>query len=119
MPILQVIGGVVATVFALGGLAAMLWAVSRVKGVEVSLGMLDTANDGLRKVVTDLQAEKSRDREHFQLQLHTQEKECATKIAKLEGQIDTLTGNLADRIIRAVNAGVTQIEQHIDNKGTA
>jgi len=116
--LLQIIGAVVAVIFAAGGLVAMLWAVSKVKGVEVSLGLLDTANDGLRKVVTDLQAEKARDREHFTLQLHAQEKDCATKIAKLEGQVDTLTGGLAERIIRAVNAGVTHVEHHIDNKGT-
>lgn len=116
--LLQIVGAVVAVVVALSGIAAMLWAVSKVKGVEVSLGLLDTANDGLRKVVTDLQAEKARDREHFTLQLHQQEKDCASAIAKLEGVVATLTGGLADKIIAAVSAGDAQKNAAINERLT-
>lgn len=124
--ILQIVGGVVAGIVALGGVAAMLWAVSKVKGVEVSLSLLDTANDGLRKVVTDLQSEKVRDREHFLAQLKAQELDCARAIANLEGVVATLTGDLAGKIISAVVAGdaaknialddrLKRVEHHIDH----
>lgn len=117
--VVQIIGGVIAGVVALGGVAAMLWAVSKVRGVEASLTLLNEANSGLREVIVDLEKKESRDREGFQRQLHAQEKECATAIAKLEGQIDTLTGGLADRIIAAVNVAHTTRADRIDERLTA
>jgi hypothetical protein len=125
---IQYLAVIVGLVLTVGGGAAMVWAVGKVRGVETSITILNDANDGLRKVINDLERKEARDREHFQLQLHAQEKDCATKIAKLEGQVDTLTGGLADRIIAAVNAGdaaknsaidtrLKRVEQHIGGDG--
>lgn len=130
--IIQIIGGVLAAILAAAGIIAIMWAVGKVKGVELSLTLLNNANEGLRKVVIDAGLEKARDREHFLGQLKSQELECATRVAKLEGQVATLSGQvdslttgLADRIIQAVKvnddashfeARLARVEERIDNK---
>lgn len=115
--VLQIAGIIVGLVLTCGGVGAMVWAVSKVRGVEASIGILTDANAALREVISDNALKEARDRESFRLQLHNQEKDCATKIAKLEGQVDVLTGGLADRILAAVNADVAATR--LDSRLTA
>lgn len=113
MTFLQVASGIVALILAVSGALALVWALAKVKGVEASVGILNEANEGLRAANRDLVAQQARDREHFQLQLHQQEKDCTAaiasaerdciaKVSKLEGQMEAVTGGLADKLVTAV-----------------
>lgn len=71
-----------------------------------NLAILPELNDELRSQIVFYQTEMSRrDREHvdqlraqenrFNEKLHKQELECKAEISKLEGKVDTLSGELA------------------------
>ena len=81
MSIMLAIVGAVAT---LGGIGASLWAVSRTKGIQLTLTMMSAANDELRNEVTD-----SRHRHET----------CRVEVAKLQGELEMLAGGLAERLV--------------------
>lgn len=79
------------------GILAAAWAVSRVKGVETSIKILNDANVGLRSANADLSA-----------QLVESERICSERISKLEGQNEALLHSVGDSI-------VTSISDHLES----
>lgn len=80
--------GALFTAIAVIGAAYAVW---RAANVKASLDLLITVNDELRKSNDDLREELAVERE---------------KRATLEGKLDALTSDLADRIVRAVLAAI-------------
>lgn len=81
----------VSVVIGLAGLAATLFAVAKVRGVEESVKLLNAANEGLRLANEDLRFELIRS-----------ERECAERVAKLEGQNQALLDGLGDKLASAI-----------------
>jgi hypothetical protein len=78
--------------FAVAVLGAV-WTLSRVKGLTASTQLLAQANAELRE------------------QVHTLREDHAREVGKLQGQIDALTGGLAERIVEAVLEHVAVLKQ--------
>lgn len=74
---------------------------SRTSGMSTSLGIMETANAGLRDVVEDLKSELAASEATCADQLHAQEVSYTGQIQKLEGKLDLLTGDLAERLVAA------------------
>lgn len=90
--ILQAIGIGVGTVVGVGGLAATIWAIGRVRGVETSIDLLNAANDGLRDANQDLR-----------VKLEMNERECSERITRLEGQNSALLNGLGDKLATVIS----------------
>lgn len=90
---LQIVAISVGAIIGLGGLAATIWAIGKVRGVETSIDLLNSANVGLREANADLRAELTRS-----------ERECAESIARLEGQNQALLDGLGDKLANAIAA---------------
>lgn len=75
--VILIIGGVAAAVVGLAGIVAAIWSVARIRKVESTLDILDRANVSLTR-----------------------------EVARLEGQVEALTGGLAERIVSAVLTAV-------------
>lgn len=91
---------VVSVVVGLAGLAATLFAVAKVRGVEESVKLLNAANEGLRLANEDLRFELIRS-----------ERECAERVAKLEGQNQALLDGLGDKLATAI---ATRLERTLE-----
>lgn len=99
---LEVIAVAIGAVVGLGGLAATIWAIGKVRGVETSIELLNAANDGLRLANEDLRAEHRRT-----------EAECAKAIARLEGQNQALLDGLGDKLAEAIAARLEHSLQRV------
>lgn len=88
---LQIVAIAVGAIVGLGGLAATIWAIGKVRGVETSIDLLNQANVGLRDANADLRSELARS-----------EAECAKSIARLEGQNQALLDGLGDKLANAI-----------------
>lgn len=88
---LQIVAISIGVIVGLGGLAATVWAIGKVRGVETSIELLNAANEGLRTANADLRSELSRS-----------EAECAKAIARLEGQNQALLDGLGDKLATAI-----------------
>lgn len=88
---LQIIAVCIGIVVGVGGLAATIWAIGKVRGVEASIGVLNAANEGLRLANEDLRLEMTRS-----------ERQCAERVAKLEGQNQALLDGLGDKLAVAI-----------------
>lgn len=84
------------------GAFAAVSALSKARGIEASVDLLTTANDGLREANADLERQIDNDRAEFRDRLHTQELDCSTQIAELRGRISALTNGIATEIVDAV-----------------
>lgn len=91
MHALQIVGVVVGIVVGIGGIASAVWAVARVRGLEVTMDLLKDANEALRAANADVRAE-----------LAASERECAAAIARLEGQNAALLDGVGDKVARAI-----------------
>jgi hypothetical protein len=80
-----VVLGVIAGLVGVAGFVGALIAYARFKGLESSMAMMKSANDELR---SELQDERE-------------------KRANLQGQVDVLVGDLANRIVHAVTAALS------------
>lgn len=95
---------VVGAVVGLGGIAATIWAVGKVKGLELTVGVLGEGNEALRAEIAD------RDRRHaVQLKnledMHkANERASAERIARLEGHNAALADGIADHIAERIAA---------------
>lgn len=88
---LQIVAISVGAIIGLGGLAATIWAIGKVRGVETSIELLNAANAGLREANADVRAELLRS-----------ERECAESIARLQGQNQALLDGLGDKLAEAI-----------------
>jgi hypothetical protein len=92
----------VSAIVGLGGLAATIWAVGKVKGLELTVGVLGEGNEALRAEIAD------RDRRHAQQlkqleDMHkANERAAAERIARLEGHNAALADGIADHIAERI-----------------
>ncbi|NBW13043.1 MAG: hypothetical protein EBR82_33990 [Caulobacteraceae bacterium] len=100
--ILETTSVVVAIVIGGSGLTATMWAIGKVKGIETTVTLLNGANEGLRNALSDERDKRQTMEYELREQLALQERQCATEIAQLRGQVDALTGDLANRIVGLV-----------------
>jgi len=100
--VVEIIGLIVILV---GGYASIR-ALAKAKGVEASIALLTTANEGLRQANRDQELARLGDRQELTAQLHQQELDCAKQISELRGQVSVLTGSLAQDIVTAVMAAL-------------
>lgn len=105
MGLVTLLEGVLA-VIGIVTVAASVRALAKARGVEASVELLTTANEGLRQANADMSAQRALDRDSFRDQLHAQELECQKQIAELRGEVSVLTGGLAGEIIAAVVAAL-------------
>jgi hypothetical protein len=85
----------VAAVLGVAGVVGAAWAVARTKGIQVSMQIMATANTELRAEVED-----------GRRALQEERVECARITSHLQGQIDALTGGLAERLLIAMGTAV-------------
>lgn len=78
---------------------------AKVKGAEASITMLSNANGELREINEDLR----RTNEHLRGELAARDKQCAESIKFVQGQLDVLTGGLAERIVQAAMLAADRI----------
>lgn len=98
-------GAIAGAVLAVGGVLSGIWAMSRVKGVETSIKILNDANMGLRSANADLEKK-----------LHDSEKVCADRISKLEGQNQALTQTLGENIVTSISDHLEKALDRIVNR---
>lgn len=91
--LLTMIAVILSIIVGLGGLAATIWSIARVKGTQQSIEVLNDANTGLREANADLRAE-----------MLVSNNECSERVARLEGQIQALTDGLGQRLAEAIAA---------------
>ena len=91
MSVLQIIAISISVLASVSGILAILWAAARVKGIELSLNLISTANDELRSEISD--AKKA---------LEDERHECAKRIGKLEGELEALMGGVGEKIIETI-----------------
>lgn len=96
-----VFGGVLALISVLG----ILWSLSRVKGVEQTVGLMSISNSELREEV-----------EYSRRALADERVECAAKIAMVEGQLRSLTDGLAERIVAATVKAISASDRQVVNQ---
>ena len=84
------IGLLVAAIVGAGGIAATVWAVGKVKGLELTVDVLGKGNEALRAELED------RDRRHGA------ELAATERIARLEGHNAVLIDGIADRIAESI-----------------
>lgn len=70
---------------------------AKVKGAEASIELMSKANGELREINEDLRSAN----EDLRRQLAASDKQCAESIKFVQGQLDVLTGGLAERIVQA------------------
>lgn len=70
---------------------------AKVKGAEASIELMRNANGELRQINDDLRGQN----EDLRSQLAASDKQCAEAIKFVQGQLDVLTGGLAERIVQA------------------
>lgn len=102
LSIAEIAAATVSVVTLVGAAVAGIVAYAKAKGSEAAIGILTTANAGLRDVNTDLQARQEALSRDFTEKLHTQELDCAKQIADLQGKLSLLTNGLAHDIVAAV-----------------
>jgi hypothetical protein len=85
---------------ALTGLSVVAggWAVSRAASIKQTLDTVILGNNELRRVNDDLRAELA----HERLQRVEDKAQARAEIARLEGQLQVLTGHMGDTIAAAV-----------------
>ena len=96
------IGLLVAAIVGAGGIAATVWAVGKVKGLELTVDVLGKGNEALRAELED------RDRRHgaelaaLSALYATNERAATERIARLEGHNAVLIDGIADRIAESI-----------------
>ena len=91
--LLATVAVALSVVIGLGGLVATIWAIARVKGIDQSIEMLNSANEGLRLANNDLRHEMA-----------ASSAECAERVTKLEAANEALTDGLGQRLAEAIAA---------------
>lgn len=91
MSVFQVVASVVAVLVGVGGLCGFLWAYTRVKGVQTSIGILSEANKALEDSYRQVKTQREDDRIS-----------CAAEIAELRGQVGVLTGEFGKQIAKSI-----------------
>lgn len=74
---------------------------SRTQGLSESVTALQTANGGLRDIITDLERKQITDNAECDRRLLAQEVTYASEINNLKGKLEVLTGDLAERLVAA------------------
>lgn len=111
---------IVGLLLAAGGLAAFVWAVSRVRGLDVTLDLLSQGNAALRAELADGDRCHAAELERHGLELEDlrrtfaeRERACEDRIARLEGQNEALVSGiaerLADRVTERIAAAVVTV----------
>lgn len=94
-----------ATIAVIGVIIAILAAVlviSKTRGTKDTVDILATANEALRGVNADLQAQITANKHDHDLQMAAQDAECQRQLAEVRGEMAVLKGNVGRDIATAV-----------------
>lgn len=87
---LDAFGAVITIIVGLGGSGSFVWAMSHIKGMQLTLELVQVGNRELR-------AELQHERE----ERHRERLDCAKEIAQMEGRVQLLTDGIGDQIASA------------------
>ncbi len=107
----QIIGLGVVVFSLLISVAGAFLVMSRTKGLGDSVGLLQEANEGLRGIIEDEKQARINDNRECDRKLHEQEVVYTSKIGLLEGQIQVLTGDIAERIAAAAVLAARRVNE--------
>lgn len=96
--ILLAIGAVVG----IGGLAATIWAVGKVKGLELTVDVLGKGNEALRAELDDRDRRHASELKTVEDMHRAHERAAAERIARLEGHNAVLIDGIADKIAESI-----------------
>lgn len=99
---LELVGAVIAIVVGVGGLSATIWAVGKVKGLELTVGLLSTGNEALRAELTDAGRRHAEELARTEAERRASEVASAERIARLEGHNAALIDGIADKLAGAI-----------------
>ena len=97
-----------------GGFASFTWAYSRVKGIQTTVDMLSSARVSLEHTLESERHERHLEFEARRVETETwrlaaanERRECDVKLARMQGQLDAMTGSLGEAIARAAVAALS------------
>jgi hypothetical protein len=85
-----------------GGFASLVWAIGKVKGLELTVGLLKTGNDALRSELLDNERRHVAELARFEVERRHTEAAAAERIARLEGHNAALVDGVAQQIAAAI-----------------
>lgn len=92
----------VGAIVGLGGLGATVWAVGKVKGLELTVDVLGKGNEALRAELEDRDRRHSEELRTVEAAHRAHERAAAERIARLEGHNAVLIDGIADRIADSI-----------------
>lgn len=98
----EVVAVAIGVAMSLGGAVAFVWAVGKVKGLDVTIDLLKSGNEGLRQEIGDSDRRHAAELARLEQQLAAERRACDERIARLEGQNAALLDGLADKIAKAI-----------------
>jgi hypothetical protein len=99
---IQVASLVIAAIVGLGGIASTVWSIGRVKGMDATLSMLSSGNEALRREIDDLGRRHDNEVGRLKEEAELVDRQCAERLARLEGQNNALMDGLAEKIAEAM-----------------
>jgi hypothetical protein len=94
-----VVLGIVGTA---GGFASLVWAIGKVKGLELTVGLLKTGNDALRSELADNDRRHAEELARLEAERRHSEAAAAERIARLEGHNAALVDGVAQQLAAAI-----------------
>lgn len=92
----------VAIVVGLGGISATVWAVGKVKGLELTVDLLKSGNEALRAELVDGDRRHNDELARSEAARRASEAAAAERIARLEGHNAALLDGIADKLALAI-----------------
>jgi hypothetical protein len=99
---IQLAAIVVSATVGLGGLASTIWSVGRVRGMDSTLAILSNGNEALRREIDDLGRRHDAEVGRLKSEAEITDRQCAERLARLEGQNNALMDGLAEKIADAL-----------------
>ena len=119
---LELAGAILGLALSIGGASATIWAVSRVRGLDITMGLLKEGNEALRAELTDNERRSSAKHAHLEQTIVTRERACEERVTRLEGQNEALRSGIAERLAEAIGdrleRAVTELASHLVHQMT-
>jgi hypothetical protein len=99
---IQLVSVTLAAIVGLGGIASTVWSIGRVKGMDATLSMVSSGNEALRREIDDLSRRHDLEVARLKEEADHTDRQCAERLARLEGQNNALMDGLAEKIAEAM-----------------
>lgn len=103
-PALGIVIAITGAVGTAGGIGALLWAVGKVKGLELTVNLLKNGNEALRAELDDAGRRHADELGRLEAERQLDLRTAAERIARLEGHNAALLDGLADKLADAIGA---------------